>query len=1192
VKEEEIVRLIDGVFKNPFNPTRYMGFVQELFSDFRVFLKRLPIWREFKGYVDEAYSVGTYSDGRYTVAVLYVRLTRVASRDRARTMQRNFIAKFLSEEGRDAALVAFYGDDHDDWRFSFVRLEYELGTGDDGRIRTSVKLTPARRFSYLVGRNEPNHTCRKQFLDLIRETNGRPALADIEARFSVENVTKEFFEKYKGCYLDLKESLEQALDADPICRAEFTEKEISTVDFSKKLLGQIVFLYFLQKKGWLGVRRDPATGRFQEWGTGPKDFMRRLYDGEIVPYESFFNDILEPLFYEALAEDRSEDYYSRFRCKIPFLNGGLFEPIQNYSWVSTNLRIENEVFGDILRTFDEFNFTIKEDEPLEREVAVDPEMLGKVFENLLDVTDRKSKGAFYTPRDIVHYMCQQSLIGYLASHTSISRDDLEVFIRRGDVTLGMTIHMQESGQDGEWFGDARFTLPESIRNHYAEVDRLLCSIRVVDPAVGSGAFPVGMMNEIVKARSILTPFFAGGDRSVYELKRQAIEQSLYGVDLDSSAVDITKLRFWLSLIVDEENIETIRPLPNLDHRIMCGNSLVDEFEGVRLFDESLLVEAEDEPEALTASFDARIEDLGEELHRILTGAAEGDSARIRREIARLERKKKEVLAGPRASARQVTFDQAASLRIKESRRKLRELKKYQRLFFNEQNRARKNECRAAIERLEWDLIEETLKEAGNIDACRKLAAYRKNRAKPFFLWKLYFSEVFLRENPGFDVVIANPPYVRQESITEQKGYFKEHYRVYQGTADLYVYFVERGVGLLAAGGIFTYILPNKWMRANYGRPLRAWLKEQRIEEIVDFGDLPVFESATTYPCILRIGAGAPRERFDAVQVATLDYPDLTDYVRAHSYQVNQAALDDEGWPLVDERTQALLLKIRAAGVPLGEYVDGKIYRGILTGLNEAFVIDEATRERLIAADPRSAEVIKPFLAGREIKRYLAPSPTKYLILFEKGWTNRNSEGVSDKWGWLKSAYPPVAAHLEPFAKKGERRCDKGDYWWELRACDYYQEFEKPKIIYPNICKKPEFTYDEANNYSNQKCFVITIPDKYLLGILNSKLSYFLFRMMLPKLRGDFYEPSYVIFKDFPICVPDNASPADIARRDRIVALVESLLAMNKALAGDLPPEERSRLEEVREEADREIDRIVYELYGLAEEEIAVVEGVI
>jgi len=1197
MKEEEAVRLIDGVFRNAFNPGRYMRFIQELFNDFRILPQRLPIWREFKDYIDEAYSIGTYFDGKHTIGVLYVRLLRSTSRDRARTMQRNFIAKFLNNEGRDAALVAFYGDDHEDWRFSFVRLEYELGTDDDGKIRTNVKLTPARRFSYLVGMNEPNHTCRKQFLGLILEENRNPVLAEIENRFSVENVTKEFFEKYKACYLNLKESLEGALKADPICRAEFEEKEISTVDFSKKLLGQIVFLYFLQKKGWLGVRQDPATGRFQEWGTGPKDFMRRLYDGEIVPYESFFNDILEPLFYEALAEDRSinEDYYSRFRCKIPFLNGGLFEPIQNYNWVSTNLRIENEVFGDILKTFDEFNFTIKEDEPLEREVAVDPEMLGKVFENLLDVTDRKSKGAFYTPRDIVHYMCQQSLIGYLANHTSIPREDLEQFIRHGDVTLGMTIHTQENGgQDEEWFRDARFTLPESIENHYAELDRLLCSIRVVDPAVGSGAFPVGMMNEIVKARSILTPFFAGEDtdRSVYELKRQAIEHSLYGVDIDSSAVDITKLRFWLSLIVDEENIKTIRPLPNLDHRIMCGNSLVDEFEGVSLFDEGLLGEPEDDPEVLTAPIDARIKDLGGELHLILTGAKEGDSVRIRREIARLEKKRKEVLAGPRSTARQVTFDQAASLRINESRRKLRELKRYQRLFFNEQNRARKNEYRAAIEQLEWDLIEETLKEAGNTDACRNLALYRKNRAKPFFLWKLYFSEVFLRPDPGFDVVIANPPYVRQESIKEQKAYFKDHYRVYQGTADLYVYFVERGVNLLAAGGMFTYILPNKWMRANYGKPLRAWLKEQRIEEIVDFGDLPVFESATTYPCILRIGAGSPRERFDAVQVATLDYPDLTDYVKAHAYPVNQTYLDDEGWSLADEKTQALLEKIRAAGVPLGTYVDGKIYYGIKTGLNEAFVIDEATRERLIAEDPRSAEVIKPFLAGRDVKRYQPLELSKYLIFTRRG-INIDS-------------YPAIGRYLKQYKEKLIPRprdwpSDKpwlgrkaGSYqWYEVQdSIDYYLEFEKPKIIVPAIVQRGSYTYDERAFYSNDKTSIIPCTDIYLLGILNSKVADFIVHLISSTKQGGYYEYKPMYVSQIPIRTIDPSDPSDVARHDRMVALVEKMLDLNKRLAAAKAPHEKEALAGMIDATDRQIDRLVYELYGLTEEEIAVVEGVV
>jgi hypothetical protein len=391
--------------------------------------------------------------------------------------------------------------------------------------------------------------------------------------------------------------------------------------------------------------------------------------------------------------------------------------------------------------------------------------------------------------------------------------------------------------------------------------------------------------------------------------------------------------------------------------------------------------------------------------------------------------------------------------------------------------------------------------------------------------------------------------------------------------------------------VFTYILPNKWMRANYGKPLRAWLKERRIEEIVDFGDLPVFESATTYPCILRIGAGAPRERFDAVRVETLDYPDLTDYVKTHSYPVNQTYLDDEGWSLADEKTQALLEKIRAAGVPLGTYVDGKIYRGVVTGLNEAFVIDEETRERLIAEDPRSAEVIKPFLAGRDVKRYQPLALNKYLIFTRRGI---DIEG-----------YPAIKKHLEQYKevlipRPRDWPSDKpwpgrkaGSYqWYEIQdSIDYYQEFEKPKIIYPNICKRPEFTYDESNNYTNQKCFIITLSDKYLLGILNSNVSYFLFNVMLPKLRGGFYEPSYVIFKDFPIYVPDNSNPADVARHDRIVALVEKVLDLNRRLAAAKAPHEKEVLAGMIDATDREIDRLVYELYGLTEEEIAVVEKI-
>ena len=251
-----------------------------------------------------------------------------------------------------------------------------------------------------------------------------------------------------------------------------------------------------------------------------------------------------------------------------------------------------------------------------------------------------------------------------------------------------------------------------------------------------------------------------------------------------------------------------------------------------------------------------------------------------------------------------------------------------------------------------------------------------------FDWEKEFPEIM--KSGGFDAVIGNPPYVRQEMLGEFKPYFQSHYKTYHGVADLYVYFIEKAVSLLKDGGHFSYIVANKWMRANYGEPLRRWMKGQGIEEIVDFGDLPVFQTATTYPCILRISkpvGAALRGRPDfkegqphrvaptmhVTRIKTLDFPNLHEYINEHHYEVSRTALDDSGWSLSGGEEEAILAKIKAAGVPLGEYVKGQIYRGVLTGLNEAFVIDAETRNRLIAEDPKSGELIKPFLVGRDVK---------------------------------------------------------------------------------------------------------------------------------------------------------------------------------------------------------------------------------
>jgi len=461
-----------------------------------------------------------------------------------------------------------------------------------------------------------------------------------------------------------------------------------------------------------------------------------------------------------------------------------------------------------------------------------------------------------------------------------------------------------------------------------------------------------------------------------------------------------------------------------------------------------------------------------------------------------------------------------------------------------------------------------------------------------FDWEQNFREI-MREG-GFDAVIGNPPYVRQESLGANKSYFQQRYKVYHGMADLYAYFIERGVTLLKPGGLFSYIVANKWMRANYGAPLRRWLKEQQIEEIIDFGELPVFKSVTTYPCILRVSKpGQDRKPCDLIsvsQVKTLEFTDLADYVHSNSYSVNRQGLSESGWSLGGGETEALLAKLRAAGAPLGEYVQGKIYRGILTGLNEAFVIDGATRDRLITSDPSSSELIVPFLAGRDVKRYATLPTGRWLILIPRGWTRQHSQGAKNAWLWLQNQYPGVASHLAPYAVASQKRYDKGEYWWELRACDYYDEFTKDKIIIPAIVANASYNYDENGFYSNDKTSIIPTDDKYLLGLLNSStIDYFMHQIASTK-QGGYYEYKPMYVSQLPIHLIDYSSSSEVAFHDQMVDLVERMLDLHKRLAAAQLPQEKTMLQRQIEATDKQIDRLVYELYGLTEEEIAIVEG--
>ena len=586
---QQAQKIIRETFENPFDKDAFILFVKNLLNK----IDRAPftyrgnyIPDSYKQYIKTLERVGKYSDGENSIDILVVTLQKETSLERARTMQRNFIAWYLngSRGGvrKDAALVAFLSPDKADWRFSLVKMDYKFEQTKSGKVKVIEEFTPARRWSFLVGANEKSHTAQSRLLTILQDDQANPTLEELEEAFNVERVTKEFFEKYRDLFLRLKESLDEITNKNDKVKVEFKEKNIDTVDFAKKLLGQIVFLYFLQKKGWFGVPRG------KEWGEGDKAFLRRLYNKAKQENKNYFNDFLEPLFYQALRYDRSadDDYFSQFDCKIPFLNGGLFDPMNSYDWINVDIFLPNSLFsnvtvtkeGDIgdgiLDIFDLYNFTVKEDEPLEKEVAIDPEMLGKIFENLLEVKDRKSKGTYYTPREIVHYMCQESLVNYLATELSgkVSKEDIETLVKHGESAVEHDSRVINEGRETERYA---FKLPPNVRKYAKLIDDKLVTIRICDPAVGSGAFPVGMMKEIIRTRNALTPYIDNNsERTSYHFKRQAIQNCLYGVDIDHGAIEIAKLRLWLSLIVDEEERTTIQPLPNLDYKMVQGNSLL------------------------------------------------------------------------------------------------------------------------------------------------------------------------------------------------------------------------------------------------------------------------------------------------------------------------------------------------------------------------------------------------------------------------------------------------------------------------------------------------------------------------------------------------------------------------------------------------------------------------------------------
>jgi type I restriction-modification system DNA methylase subunit/predicted type IV restriction endonuclease len=485
------------------------------------------------------------------------------------------------------------------------------------------------------------------------------------------------------------------------------------------------------------------------------------------------------------------------------------------------------------------------------------------------------------------------------------------------------------------------------------------------------------------------------------------------------------------------------------------------------------------------------------------------------------------------------------------------------------------------------------------------------RVNPFD-WKKEFPEIFkpqitqitqkqrkskAKNGGGFDCVIGNPPYVRQEALGETfKEYVKSHFHAYAGTADLYVYFFEKAHRLLRDGGYFGMICSNKFMRANYGKPLRVFLAEHMaLWQIVDFGELPVFQNAATFPAIfLTRNIEGEKQKFIYAPIKRLNFKSLEDEVSTIGTELDDRALRGDNWTLARREEVAVFEKMKRIGVPLGESVKGQIYRGVLTGLNEAFVIDRETRNNLITQDPKSGEVIKAFVIGDDVRKYQINFKDRYLILIPMGWTRVHMGKSRDAWKTLQSHYPAVARHLSAFETAAKKRCDKGDYWWELRACDYYSEFPKPKIVWPEIAKESRFAFDASGYFLNKTCFFSPTNSLYLVGILNSKVIWF-YQKSLCSVLGDvnkggrlLQQKIYIV--TIPIRKIDFSNEADKARHDRMVNLVEQMLGLHKQVAKAKGERERTVIQRQIDSTDADIDKLVYELYGLTTKEIAIVEG--
>ena len=1165
------IKKVEDTLTSVFNSTRYTDLIREIFPSVKIVApdKFNKEWTNFASHIEGSYHVGNYVDPDGKKLIIHsVQLVKQSYVENSRSTQRSYAKKLMESGNADAAIVAFFTRGDPKWRLSFVRLDYELKF-ENGKLSTTENMTPAKRYSYLVGKDEPCHTAISRFHQFITDDPNvaQPSLDDLEEAFSVEKVTQEFFNLYCEKFHQLRE----ALEANPDFVEEAKDHNFTSSQFAKKLMGQIVFLYFLQKKGWLGVgmwterltkkqydkvfysysgarkrlvqeylpmvyvqacedefrlksaavdqipndAEELIANAFPDqrgWGSGSKTFMRTLFTYATRRGGNFFDDYLEPLFYNALNVNRGESGYDPdLHCRIPFLSGGLFEPIDGYDWKHNDFAIPNEIFSNrkdendrdadgILDIFDRYNFTMSEDEPLEREVAIDPEMLGKVFENLLEVNDRKSKGAFYTPREIVHYMCQETLISYLVKEIGLKEQDIRDFILLGDFLKDEdTAKDRRQGDNEMLISEELYKIDKDgnvVVDRLKDIDEALKNIRVADPAVGSGAFPLGMLNEIVRARQNISAYMAitmngyekrmmyNNERSPYSLKRETIKNCIFAADIEPSAVDIAQLRLWLSLVIDDEiNPNSQSPLdghksplalPNLECNIVCGNSLIDKFEGFKLinYNEALGNTNGVQMNVFQTAFDA-----------VLPSLLEAQDALFSCDDPAKKQQWKETIDGLK----------------------------------NELAKAQMDGCSPE----QWERYQEAMRVA----------------SRPFVLWHIDFARVF-REKGGFDVVIGNPPYVDSEEMTrsmpELRELYTSRYDCAKGNWDLFVLFIEKGMKLLNSESVISFIVPNKFVAAPYTTALRKQIATHQVQEMRDYSNVTVFKTAAVYPVVFRI------KMIDTKIPVTMDVMDSMTTVSNHNIIDPDKFYADINWDkYFNSSADSLeIVEKMSKFKPLKAIAD---VNGAAT-VNEAYLVKEFLQD-----NPNPDFEYRKFINTGGLDPY------------------KSFFGIEDM-RYLKGKYLYPIVSVEDLEKMSGKRL---------------KESSSEKIIIGGMTKILECFYDKGEYLAGKSTTIVYGYEhlKYITALLNSKLMTFYYSTFYNSmsLAGGFFRIGAPQIKELPIAIPDDEKV--IYEIEQYVDEVLSIMDDNGSA------DKNGKLQELYDS----IDKKVYKLYGLTDDEIQCVE---